>query len=1004
MLDTIEKALYWWSSFVLEGDSDAHCQLRAPVTDEIMMTVNDDLMSIIEVRGARQLVGPQEFAVMTQALSNKLASVMKSGNGRLHSFAVGFRSSPATASRAVRETLRPAIQTSRRYGITDEICFEDHIEAMAKRCSDQTAYLIFYTHMGGLSPSDRKRAANWREEAGSKFGKKAPGMRVNDAHTQNTRAPLPSLLTRHSAALENLETDLRDDLDKGGVGLLVQTLPVGQGLSFIRRHLDAADFPSSWRPRLVGDPNAFLSTMANRPREATDLLPMRIGRQMLTQSGVEIFEDAEMLKRGGTYYASVVLEVPPEMGSAPFSELATRIAHAIPWTINVEVVPNGESLRKVDQFYASLTGAFGDHNRRVAAGWRAVKELKRAGIYIAAFRVTFTTWADTQSEAVDYLSFLRSNIESWGSAVVTNETGSPGLATLCSAAGYAKRMPAPYIPVPSMALAEMLPVYDPASVWDNGQLIAHTKEGRVYPVGFGTGLQLYWGLAIFAPTGRGKSFLMNLINFGLLMSAGQEELPFLTIVDVGPSSRLVMDLVRALLPEHKRRQVVSLRIRNSDEFTVNPFDTQLGCDAPTDIDKDFQVAVVSTLCPTLGLEGEKFIAQVIDEAYRMFSRSSPQQRVWQNSYDAVVSKALEDIGFEVREKTRVWDVVDALFDAGRIEDASLAQRYAVPKLENLVKASKAKEILDNWSTAPTTTDELMLDVFSRNIATALTQYRLISGYTRFDIANARALSIDLEEVVTATASEEGKRRAALMFLFGRRLGARNYFLRWQEIEKLVPPRYKEYQLDRVAKIENSFKFLEYDEIHYATGIPQMAKRIEEDCRVGRKYNCVTMMASQLLKDFPKDALENCYSYFILGVGSDSSLEELRKTFGLTQSEADAVQKECVRPGRLLGRFNTVRGTTSQVLDVTAGGFVQWAFTTKKADALLRTAVTDAMQGDYLEALHILRDAFPSGSAEKEMDLYKRARGVDAESSSIVEVFTRKAIERAAQVSEEREAA
>lgn len=992
MLDSLEKGLYWLASFMVEGDSDAHCQIRAPMSDDTLVLTNDDLMSIIEIKGSRKLIGAAEFEDAAANMAKQMANVMKSSNGRQHSFAIGYRSSPESAPRLLKEILGPSLRTAQRLGVTCDDYFVDQMGALAKKCNETSVYMILYTHRSGLSIADSKRSSEWREEAGAKFAKATPGSKTSDDFNQSPRTPAPALVPRHSAALANLVSDLNMDIEKGGGGLLVDVLDVGPALTMMRRHLDASNFESSWRARLLGAKSSVVPAPANRPGEASNMFPMRIGRQLITEPSAEIFGDAEISKRGGIYYASVILEIPPDEGSLPFAALSERIGREIPWTVNIEMVPNGEKLRKADQFYAGFMGAFGEYNKRVKAGWKELRDLKNSGQYIAAIRVTFSTWAKTETQVVENLSFLKSSLESWGSCVVTNETGSPGLASLCSAAGFSKRMPAPYIPGPIEELTRMLPMSMPASVWDAGQLVTHTKEGRPYPVGFGTTAQPFWGTLIFAPPGYGKSFLMNMINYGILTSPGLEELPYLTVVDVGPSSRLVLDMFRAMLPKHMARQIVSLRIRNSPDFTVNPLDTQHGCDRPTDIDKDFQVSVVSTLCPSLGLEGEKFIAMVITEAYRMLGRSSPSQRTWQAALDETVSAALAEIGYPCTDKTRVWEVVDALFKVGRIEDSALAQRYAMPRLVDLVKASRATEILNSWGTAPTPSGELIIDVFTRNIQSSLSEYELISGFTKFEINGAKVISIDLEEVVTGTDSEEGKRRAALMFLFGRRLGARNYFLRWAEIESMVPEMYREYQFARVSKMEEALKFLEYDEVHYASGIPSMAKRIQEDLRVGRKYKCVTMMASQLLNDFPPAAVDNCYTYFIMGAGTDTSVDQLRKTFGLSASETYAIQTECTGPGKMFALFKTVKGTTSQVLHTTTGPFQRWAFSTSKDDALLRASLEKELGGEPITALRELAIEFPSGSARDEMERYKRGKGVIATGETITEVFTRRVLD------------
>lgn len=989
MSEVIEKTLYWLSSFFLEGDVDAHCQIGAPLNDDILITLKNDLFSVIEIRGSRRLMGNTEFETMAANLSTAMSKIMKSANGSQHSFGFGFRSSPQSSVRLLKEIFGPNFKTAKRYGVLDDVHLMDSMMALAAKCKEESIYLVIYTHAAGLSPSDKKRALVWREEMGAKISKGSPGSSFSDGMNQTPRMPIPGLIPRHMAARDNLIKDLEQEINSGGVGVLASLMDAGSALSMMRRHIDATSFDSSWRPRLIGGKGSVYPGVSERQGSGSNLFPMRIGRQLVSEPLTEVFSDVEYSKRGGTYYAGIILEVGPEDGSLPFADLAARIGRQIPWTVNIEVIPNGIKARKLDQTYASIVGAMGDYNKRVSTGWRYLKDLQNAGTYVGAMRVTFNTWASSESDIIMNLSFLKSSVESWGSCVVTNETGTPGLLTLTSSAGFTSRSPAPYLPGPIDAYARMMPMFPPASVWDSGQMIAHTRDGRPYPVGLGTTAQAFWGTLIFAPSGSGKSFLLNMINAGIIFAPGLDELPYLTVIDVGPSSRLVMDLARAVLPPHLARQVVSVRIRNSREFAVNPFDTQHMCDRPTEVDRDFQIAVVATICPGLGPEGDRFIGQVINEAYKSFGRESPSQRRWQASLDARVSDALKAINYEVTDRTFVWSVVDALFDAGRIEDSMLAQRHAVPRLIDLIKSCRTKEILDAYGNAPSTTNELILEVFTRNIQTAQNEYELISNTTRFDLDNAKIVSIDLEELVTGGESEEGKRKAALMFLFARRLGAKNYFLRWDEIEHIIPLKYQSYQRARITKIEESLKFLEYDEAHYATGIPSMSRRIMEDLRVGRKYKCVTMMASQLLQDFPRAAVDNCYTYFILGSGADSSLEELQTTFGLTNSEVQAVKQECTGPGRLFGLFKTLKGTTSQVLYTTAGPFTRWAYSTSKDDALLRDQLTKLLDGDYLAALKLLAKSYPEGSARDEMDRYRRGRGDSSEAESVISVFAMK---------------
>lgn len=993
LFDAVERGLYWITSFMMEGDIESHCQIRAPLDDETLITTSDDLMSVIEIRGSLKLVGAPEFERMAGTLANVLSSLMKSGSGQLgllHSFAIGFRSAPEGASRLLHEIFEPTFNTAKRLGAVDMSIVEDKLNALVGKCSDESAYLVLYTHRAGLSATARERDERYRTEAIAKQAKSVKDGGVDEVVVQRPKVPATGLIALHNAARRSLAKELGEELDKGGCGLLIRPLAIAPAINMMRRHLDASTFPGKWRPRLLGDRAAAVgSSMVKRKGESTELFPMRIGRQMVPEPYKEVFGDIEMTRRGQFIYGGLVLEVGPESGSLPFSELASRLGRQVPLSMNVELIPNGENCRKADKFYAGFMGAFSDYNKRVKAGWTHLTNLRKSGEYIAGMRVVFSTWARNERDLVDNVSFLRSSIEAWGSSVATNETGSPALLAVAASAGFSRRSPAPYLPGPLSEFARMLPCYRPASVWDDGHFVAHTKEGRPYPIAFGSSKQSYWGTLIFAPSGAGKSFLMNMINAGILLSPGVDDVPYLTVVDVGPSSTLVMDYVRSILPPEKRRQIVNLRIRNDPEFAVCPFDTQHGCDRPTQIDRDFGVSVLGTICPGLGAEGDRFLGQVLDEAYKMFGRKSPEQRKWQNAFDERVNKALSEIRYEVTEDTFVWEVVDALFAAGRIEDSAIAQRYASPRLIDMVKASRTREIMDNWKTAVAANGrEDLLSVFTRAIQTAQAEYALVSGFTKFDVGSARAISIDLEEVVGAD-SEEGRRRSAMMFLFGRRLGAKNYFLRWVELEDLVPDMYREYQQARVKGLEESLKFLEYDEVHFATGIPAMSARLQADLRVGRKYKCVTMMASQMLDDFPKSAVENCYTFFILGAGTKNSVDQLGSTFGLSQSEMSAIESECTGPGRMFAMFKTRAGMTSQILCSTAGSMEKWAFNTDTDDANLRKEVISRTGDDYLAAIKRLAKVYPGGSARDEIAQFLSEKSSEAGAESVIKTLGRK---------------
>lgn len=1005
----VEQFIYWAGSQISLGDSALACDWRAPLQVEedvpanIMALQSGSLVSFIEIKGIRRYIGTKEFETLAVNLATILANRMKAGNGRNHSMSFCFRSDAAGALRLARELVGPMSTTAKRLGIVQLDFFNARVDELARSSVDESVYLAVYTHRAGMSANESATQAERQRKVGAELSKKGVSIAYNDLYSQSIAQPSTLLATRHRSMVENLVKDLSMDIDAGGTYLLADVLPVREAANMVRRVFDHSNFPSNWAPRFMGDKGALsASAMPGRGRDEAGTMPVSLARQMMPASFREEFKAFEFARQGSSYSASVVVEVLPEDGSEPFNKLMDKLGRAIPVAYVQDVLPNGLDFRKSDQFFGSFMAATSDYNKGIKKGWDELKTLKTAGGYVAATRMILTTWAKSEDELQFQVEYLRSSIEAWGSTVCTNETGEPGLAAISTAAGFGRGAGvAPYLPAPIEEITRMSPVVRAASIWKTGQLIASTLEGRPYPIGIGTSLQTSWATVGFAPTGSGKSFFMNLLNSGLLMAPGAQDIPYITIVDVGPSSKLIMDLYRSMLPPNKREQVVSIRIKNSPEFAVNPFDTFLGFDQCTEQDRDFITAVLGTIAPGLGEESDKFFVKLITAAYERFARSSADAKAWQNAMDPEVGELYERLGNPIVEgRTRVWDVVDALFSAGHVQLAERAQRYAMPILKDLSKVAQQPDVTLMYGTALAANGvEKLIDVFLRNLSVASTgAYTLLSSYTQANLGTARAISIDLEEVVSSGASEEGRRRSALMFLFARRLGARNFFARWEEVSALCPDLYRRYQKDRVEKLWEQMKFLEYDEVHYASGADAFQRLLAQDLRVGRKFNMVTMMMSQLVQDFPDAIMANSTNFYIFGMGDGSMADEVKKSFKLTDAEMQAISVHCRRPGTLFARFVTTEGVLAQVLKTTASPLDKWAFTTNAADAPVRAALARKLGGteeSYWKALALLAKMLPAGSAKPMIAALMAEKGeFDIDDSSVSNDVATRLIARA----------
>lgn len=983
MFDTLERGLHWLSSFALHGDVDSYCQLDHCLDDHTFVTSTGSLLTLYQLVGSRRLIGTDEFQSQSLALSGVLAKFLRAGyGGKQHSVLFGFRSDKDSGRDRAIELLDPSVKTAKRFGADSDWVFGDRLDAIAKHVIDEVAVFGVLTHRAGFTPAELERAVEDTVERRAKLRKSGEKL---SHHTQmSTMGPVSLLVSRHNATLATIEDAISNP--GGRVKVMLQRQTCHQASRLMKRFLEAGPVGSNWRPQLMGDkPSGMVNSRDGEAK--TIAMPKRLSRQIVSEKLTAVFSDAEMVKKGVFHYGSLVLDILPQEDVTPsFSELASSIGGEVPWQVHFQIAPNGMTFKQLEKFFSSVFGAAGDHNKRIKAAWDELRHLQADGEYIAALRTVFTTWSKESKKCVDNLAFLRSKIESWGQTVVTNETAAPSAAFLASSPGFSGQMPADFLPGPISNLSRMMPAFRPSSVWNAGQMLLHTKEGRPYPIALGSTLQNYWGTLLLAPTGYGKSFLLNMFNTGAAFSPGLTELPLITIIDKGPSAKGMLDLLKAMLPPHLAAQCAYLRPTQGDaSFTCNPLDTQLGCDKPMASDKDFCNALLSTMAPNLGPEGGKFVNKVIEVLYDYFDRRSPTARKWQPGMNPKLHQLLPRIGINYNESAppRVWNIVDAFFDAGLVDEATEAQLHAVPTLPDINSVINSDTRIKSEYAGAKIGDEPIVNVFLRNITSAMGQYKLFCGVSRFKGAE-RIMVIDTEGLAASSSSEEGKRVYAVSLLFARRLGARNFFIHPTDIADITPPRYAAWHKLRAQKIREQLKFLEYDEIHNARGIGAVQELLQKDAREGRKYNIVCILSSQELDDFPKELVNNSYNFFILGAGTGTAAREIQNRFDLSDSEISALLRECTGPGKFFAMFKTEKGTLSQILYSRPGPIEMWAYSTSAND----TAVRDAL---YLKfgtkrTLQFLAKEFPGGSARPMIEKMRLQMGEDASDDGITQAI------------------
>ncbi|WP_240533907.1 hypothetical protein [Aeromonas veronii] len=484
--------------------------------------------------------------------------------------------------------------------------------------------------------------------------------------------------------------------------------------------------------------------------------------------------------------------------------------------------------------------------------------------------------------------------------------------------------------------------------------------------------------------GSGKSVLMNNNNVECCLMPGITRLPYIGIIDIGVSSSGFIDLIRDSLPENMRHLAIYKRLQNSERDCINPMDTPLGKREPLPKDREFIKNFLSILVTPPERRGKpyegmsNFVGRMIDLAFQKKSdrleKASPE--TYKPGHNAVVDEAVAKLGYKILPATTYWELVDALFKAGYIYEAEVAQRYAVPTLNDLVGVASSEEVEAEYGGVMAEGNRPLIKAFSLGIREAVGDYPIFSSHTRFDIGSARVISLDLQDVAII-GSDSAYKQTALMYMI-----ARQSFMKKVAFSKEDLPYfddlYKPYYDRLINDIVDENKVLCMDEFHKTGGHDGLKLQVLTDGREARKWNLEIILASQLMEDFG-ELTKIATALFILDSGTEETRRWLRDNIGLKPVEESAlvnyVHGANAHGATFLARFDQ-NATYSQLFTMTAGAMRLWALSTTAEDRKLRGLLYESMPRQ--QARRLLAKRFPGGSCKKLVERLKEEtfRGAD----------------------------
>lgn len=945
-----------WLSTSLKQTTESYIDLETADSPTVLVNHDGSLLSIIKIEGITALAGANEFDHLVEGLNNAFQAAM----GRPgHALQVYFSHDKQNIKKVIQNIYEPAEASAKRLELNLSDLFQERVDYLAQYCAEERVYFVLITRPFNITNDQLKVSSKTKIKMLKDT--KAPPFK----NSQTIFAAIPELRDTHDAYVRAIQNDLES------LNIFAKLLEAHDAVHAIRMTADPDYTADDWRPTLPGD-KLPIREINSFEGDASDLLWPSLAKQVLPRDAEDI--DLRTVRVGDKIYSSTYIDLFPK-DVRPFITLFSRILPShIPWKISFLIESEGLSTIKLKGLLAAILSFSSAQNRLISDSVNLLKYLQlNTDEAIIRLRVVATTWAPEGNIPLlrRRSSELVKAIEGWGSTDVSEICGDPFAGFVSTMLGSTMNSAGVATVAPLSAVISMLPITRPASPWKYGALLFRSPDGKPWPFQPGSAEQTTWIDLVYARPGSGKSVLSNALNLALCLSGGLTRLPRIAIIDIGPSSSGLISLLKEALPASQRHLVAYHRLRMTPEYSINPFDTQLGCRYPTALERSFLVNFITLLTTPLGAikpyDGMPDLAgMVVDELYKsMADEFNPTP--YAPGVEEFIDSILEEIGFVRDSKSTWWEVTDALYSAGFAHEAMLAQRYAMPLLADAASISRTSSIEDLYEKVTAPTGESLINAFSRMISSSVREYPILSRVTSFDIGDARVVSLDLDEVAKS-GGDAADRQTAVMYMLARYVLARHYYLTDESLSS-IPEQYKQYHKERIMEIREDYKRIVYDEFHRTSKSAAVREQVIIDMREGRKWKVQIALLSQSVDDFDPVMIDFATSIYIMDAGPSQAIERTSEIFGLSETAKTALRTRVHGPRQggatFLAQFATKTGVNVQLLTLTLGPVELWAFSTTAEDATVRNHLYRHLGPS--EARRLLAALFPNGSVVKELE-------------------------------------
>lgn len=966
LITAIDSLLYAFKKGIKTNLKD-YTDLETVLNPTTLVAKDGSMASIFEIFGANKFIGSKEIKQIEESLYATLTSSLQR-EGHVLQFV--FSKDKDRIKKHIEETLEPYQIAAKNLSLNLDDMFESKIDHLSNYCAYESCFLVVWS-----KPELIKESLKQQLEENAERASKAPLF----IDAQNIILEYDRLESTHLAFCNVIESAFL----KSGINASI--MKVRKAIKEIRRSISHEYTSPEWEPSLpmlvselkqaegIKIPMKDDKKYRRSEKDISDLLWPSISEQVFPVD-IDVV-NSEVIKMGDKYLSSMYIDIPPQNVS-PFKSLLDSIDNNIPIQISFTLESGGLNKAKLKAMAASILAVTNSGNKMVRDSINYLRNEELEGNTIVKLSINALTWSDDEKELSVRKQILLKKIQNWGNAQVVINTVDPIEGALSTSPAISMKSPANPSLAPLIDIIQMLPLSRQSHVWETGSVLFRTYDGKLFPFQPGSSLQSTWNDLIFAIPGSGKSVLMNSMNLAAIIQAGAKELPLIGIIDIGPSSSGLIQLIRDALPDNMKHLAIYKRIQNTEEFAINVFDTHLGCRRPTPSDRSFLQNFLTLVMTPAGAtkpypSTDAMVLKVLNKAYDHFSdEPDANPKPYNFGTDKLVDEKLKEYNIDGEEDDLSWwAIVDLLFDKGEKRIAARAQRYAVPLLDELVSiANGYPAIKDEYSKPKVETSENMIDLFARSISESVQQYPMLNLPTRFDLSESRIISLDLDEVAKGSDAASVK-QTGIMYMLARSVVGKKFKISKDEMIYASNEKYLSHHLEIAKNLTEVKKRLCMDEFHRTAGITSVRKQVVTDQREGRKWNLQVVLASQMLEDFDADMIDLSTGVFIMS-GGNESYQKLTKIFQFNDATSQIAKMNLNGPTPdgvpFIYNCKTTKGDYSQFLYSTISPVELWAFNTTSEDRSLRDRLTEDLNSAK-DARRLLAKTFPKGSAKSKIE-------------------------------------